>query len=81
MPAMTGAEDFFILCTEGAGLFFFLGGKPLEIETLDASQHHTPDFYLDESGFSVRSKVIYPISIRHEVGNYVGQTKWRHWKV
>lgn len=51
MPAMTGAEDFSFYAQKVPGLFFFLGGKPLEIETLDASQHHTPDFYLDERGF------------------------------
>lgn len=51
MPAMTGAEDFSYYAKVVPGLFFFLGGKPKDVATLDASQHHTPDFYLDESGF------------------------------
>lgn len=51
MPAMTGAEDFSYYAKVVPGLFFFLGGKPKDVDAIDASQHHTPDFYLDESGF------------------------------
>ncbi len=48
---ITGAEDFSFFAREVPGFFFFLGGKPLDVHALDAAPHHTPDFYLDESGF------------------------------
>jgi amidohydrolase len=48
---ITGAEDFSFYQREKPGLFFFLGGMPKEVNPLEAASHHTPDFYLDESGF------------------------------
>jgi amidohydrolase len=46
----TGAEDFSFYQEKVPGLFFGLGGKP--IGKTDAADHHTPDFFLDESGFT-----------------------------
>ncbi len=51
--ARTGAEDFSFYQKEVPGLYFFLGGKPLNINQEDASSHHTPDFYIDESGLKL----------------------------
>lgn len=46
--AITGAEDFSFFQKEVPGLYFFLGGKaPGETQVFP---HHTPDFYIDESG-------------------------------
>jgi amidohydrolase len=50
IPASTGAEDFSFFAQKVPGLFFFLGGKPLNVATVDSPPHHTPDFYIDESG-------------------------------
>ena len=47
----TGAEDFSFYQMEKPGLFVFLGGMPKDMDSDDAPAHHTPDFYLDESGF------------------------------
>ncbi len=52
--ASTGAEDFSFYGKEVPSFFFFLGGKDPKTSSLDAStQHHTPDFYIDESGFTL----------------------------
>ncbi len=51
--AITGAEDFSFYQKEVPGLYFFLGGKPLNITKENASSHHTPDFYIDESGLKL----------------------------
>jgi amidohydrolase len=51
MNAMTGAEDFSYFQKEIPGFYFFVGAKPLDVDEKDATGHHTPDFYLDESGF------------------------------
>jgi amidohydrolase len=48
--AITGAEDFSFFQNEIPGLYFFVGGKAPNRE---ASGHHTPDFYIDESGLKL----------------------------
>ena len=47
IKAITGAEDFSFFQKEVPGVYFFLGGKGPGKE---AFPHHTPDFYIDESG-------------------------------
>ncbi len=48
IKAITGAEDFSFFQKEVPGVYFFLGGKATG--TTEAYPHHTPDFYIDESG-------------------------------
>ena len=50
MDAITGAEDFSFFQKEIPGLYFFIGGKAPDRE---AAGHHTPDFYIDESGMKL----------------------------
>jgi len=54
--AITGAEDFSFFQKEIPGLYFFIGGKPLDVKPEDAASHHTPDFYIDESGLKLGVK-------------------------
>ncbi|HEV7348739.1 amidohydrolase [Telluribacter sp.] len=49
-PAQTGAEDFSFFQQKVPGFFFFLGGMPVGRKKHEAAPHHTPDFYIDESG-------------------------------
>ncbi len=51
--ASTGAEDFSFYARKIPGLFFFLGGMPKGKNPTEAAPHHTPDFYLDESGMKL----------------------------
>ncbi|RZM25583.1 MAG: amidohydrolase [Pedobacter sp.] len=51
VPPVTGAEDFSFYQEKVPGLFFFLGGMPKGQDPLKAPSHHTPDFFIDESGF------------------------------
>ncbi len=48
--AKTGAEDFAYYQQKVPGFFFFLGGMPKGKKPEEAAPHHTPDFYIDESG-------------------------------
>ena len=57
-PAVTGAEDFSFFQQKAPGLFFFLGGMPKGGDPKTAPSHHTPDFYIDESGFKLGVKAI-----------------------
>ncbi|MGH1434823.1 MAG: amidohydrolase [Lewinella sp.] len=51
--ARTGAEDFSFYAEEIPGLFVFLGGMPADQDPAEAAPHHTPDFYIDESGLQL----------------------------
>lgn len=53
---VTAAEDFSFYGQKAPTFFFSLGGLPNGKEPKDAGPHHTPDFYLDESGFIVGVK-------------------------
>jgi amidohydrolase len=46
----TGAEDFSYYGTLAPAFFFYLGGKPKGQNPKTAAPHHTPDFYIDDSG-------------------------------
>lgn len=54
--ATTGAEDFSFFQQKVPGLFFFLGAMTRGKDPKMAPDHHTPDFYLDESGFKLGIK-------------------------
>jgi len=53
VKAETGAEDFSFFQEEVPGLFIFLGGMPAGMDKKDAAPHHTPDFYVDDSGMKL----------------------------
>jgi metal-dependent amidase/aminoacylase/carboxypeptidase family protein len=57
-PPVTGAEDFSFYEEKVPGIFFFLGGMPKGGNPQTAPSHHTPDFYIDESGFSLGVKAL-----------------------
>ncbi len=50
MNAITGAEDFSFFQEKIPGLYFFLGGMPKGKDPAEAAPHHTPDFFIDDSG-------------------------------
>lgn len=50
MDAQTGAEDFSFFAEKVPSLYFFVGGLPKDKDPKLAAAHHTPDFYIDESG-------------------------------
>lgn len=58
VPATMGAEDFSYYQEKVPGLFFFLGGMPKDKKPSEAAPHHTPDFYIDESGFGLGVKAL-----------------------
>ncbi|WP_372765733.1 amidohydrolase [Lutibacter sp.] len=63
MAAITGAEDFSYFQKEVPGFYFFLGGKPVNLKSEDASAHHTPDFYIDESGMILGVKTFVNLTL------------------
>jgi amidohydrolase len=53
IPPRTGSEDFSFFQEKVPGLFFFLGGMPKGNDPVKAPSHHTPDFFIDESGLTL----------------------------
>ena len=53
---VTGAEDFSFYAAKAPSFFFNVGALPKGTDPKKAGPHHTPDFYLDESGFIVGVK-------------------------
>jgi amidohydrolase len=51
--AVTGAEDFSFYANKIPGLFLFLGGMTPGMDPANAGPHHTPDFFIDESGMKL----------------------------
>ena len=62
-PAQTGAEDFSFYQEKVPGLFIFLGGLPKGKDPLKAASHHTPDFFIDESGFKLGVKALANLTV------------------
>ena len=63
IKAITGAEDFSFFQKEVPGVYFFLGGKPKSTPVHEAAPHHTPDFYIDESGLLLGVKTFVQLTM------------------
>lgn len=51
--AVTGAEDFAFYQEKVPGVFVFVGGMPKGKNPADTAPHHTPGFFVDESGLTL----------------------------
>jgi len=54
--AVTGAEDFSFFQERVPGVFVFVGGMPKGKDVQETAAHHTPDFFIDESGMKTGVK-------------------------
>ena len=54
----TGAEDMSFYMQKVPGMYIKLGGMPKGGNSLTAPSHHTPDFFIDESGFKLGVKAL-----------------------
>ena len=61
IKAITGAEDFSFFQLEVPGLYFFLGG--MTPGNKQPFPHHTPDFFIDESGMLLGVKTFIQLSL------------------
>ena len=66
---ITGAEDFSFYAQEVPGIFFFLGGKPKDLPTTKAAPHHTPDFFIDESGMKLGIEALSQLALDYMQAN------------
>ena len=61
--AITGSEDFSFFANKIPGLFLFLGGMPKGKNPMEAAPHHTPDFYIDESGMKLGVRLLCNLTV------------------
>jgi len=59
--ATTGGEDFSFFQEEVPGVYFFLGG--MTPGNTEAFPHHTPDFFIDESGLQLGVKALSQMAV------------------
>lgn len=68
-PPVTGAEDFSFYQQKVPGLFFFLGGMPKGGNPKTTPANHSPDFYIDESGFTLGVKALCNLTLDYMAAN------------
>jgi amidohydrolase len=64
-PPRTGAEDFSFFAQRVPALFISLGGRPAHVSEADAPPHHTPDFYVDDSGLQLGVRALTAMSLHY----------------
>ena len=60
---VTGAEDFSFFQEKIPGLYMWIGGKPLDVPEDKAPAHHTPEFYVDDSGMKTGVKLLTDLTL------------------
>jgi amidohydrolase len=58
MNAVMGAEDFSFFAAKVPSLYLYVGGMPKDKKPEQTAPHHTPDFYIDESGMKTGVKAL-----------------------
>ena len=69
IDARTGAEDFSFFAKEVPGLFLFVGGMPKGMDPAEAAPHHTPDFFIDDSGLDLGVKLLCNLTMDYMIKN------------
>ena len=58
MDAVMGAEDFSFFGEKVPSLYLYVGGMPANQDPKATAAHHTPDFFIDESGMQTGIKAL-----------------------
>lgn len=65
MKPETGAEDFAFIAERVPSVYIYIGGRPANVAVADAADHHTPDFYIDESGFGLGVRALTAMTLHY----------------
>ncbi len=74
LNATMGAEDFSYYSQKAPGLFFRLGGMPKGVNPEDAAPHHTPDFFIDDSGLKLGVRTMVNLTLDYMANPGVGSS-------
>ncbi|WP_218311761.1 amidohydrolase [Alteromonas antoniana] len=66
---VTGAEDFSFFQEEIPGLYMWVGGKPLDVPEEESPAHHTPEFYVDDSGMKLGVELLTNLTLDYMKNN------------
>ena len=61
----TGAEDFSFIAERVPSFYIQLGGRPAGVKEEDAADHHTPDFYVDDSGLGLGVRAMTAMTLHY----------------
>jgi amidohydrolase len=61
----TGAEDFSFVAEKIPGFYIGLGGRPANVARENAADHHTPDFFVDDSGLDVGVRALIGMTLHY----------------
>ena len=61
----TGAEDYSFIADKVPSFYIGLGGRPASVSAADASDHHTPDFFIDDSGLGLGVKALTAMALHY----------------
>ena len=61
----TGAEDYSYIADKVPSFYIGLGGRPANVSKADASDHHTPDFFIDDSGLGLGVKALTAMTLHY----------------
>jgi amidohydrolase len=61
----TGAEDFAFIAERIPSFYIQIGGRPSNVAPGAAADHHTPDFYIDESGFGLGVRALAAMALNY----------------
>ena len=63
--AETGAEDFSFIAEKVPSLYIQLGGRPANVPEQQAADHHTPDFFVDDSGLDLGVRALAAMTLHY----------------
>jgi amidohydrolase len=63
--AETGAEDFSFIAEKVPSLYIQLGGRPSNVPEEQAADHHTPDFFVDDSGLDLGVRALTAMTLHY----------------
>ncbi|MGH7677877.1 MAG: M20/M25/M40 family metallo-hydrolase, partial [Gemmatimonadaceae bacterium] len=61
----TGAEDFSFFADKVPGLYISLGGRAKDKTADQVADHHTPDFFIDDSGLGLGVKAMTAMTLNY----------------
>ena len=61
----TGAEDFSFIADRVPGLYIDLGGRSSNKTEAEVADHHTPDFFIDDSGLGLGVKAMTAMTLHY----------------
>ncbi len=65
VKAETGAEDFSFIADRVPSVYIRLGGRPPDVKKADAADHHTPDFYVDDSRLDLGVRALTAMTLEY----------------